>query len=68
MGRFNVAPISSDLFDKPVCPKCGQKMWLAQLRPADEPHHDLRIFECPVCEISERLVVGIKDANPSTMP
>ena len=59
MGRFSVAPISSDIVDRPPCAKCGQKMWLAQLRPAEEPNHDLRIFECPVCEISEGVVVRV---------
>jgi hypothetical protein len=30
----------------PPCPKCGEPMKLMRVEPADEPGHDLRMFEC----------------------
>jgi len=38
-----------DIFDRPVCPRCGGLMWLALIEP-DKPDHDRRTFECRECE------------------
>jgi hypothetical protein len=43
----------------PACPKCGARMWLAQISP-DESGHERRTFECPICEISKTNVVDRK--------
>ena len=33
----------------PTCPKCGERMWVAQIKP-NEPGFDTCIFECPTCD------------------
>jgi hypothetical protein len=43
-------PARSVLFH-PSCPKCGAKMWLVGIEPA-EPGYDLRTFECAPCEVA----------------
>ena len=44
---------------RPGCPKCGTQMLLARIVP-DSPGHELRTFECPMCEHSEDVVANIK--------
>lgn len=34
---------------RPLCSKCGTLTQLSRIEPADEPHHDLRTFECTAC-------------------
>jgi predicted RNA-binding Zn-ribbon protein involved in translation (DUF1610 family) len=43
---------------RPDCPKCGTVMLLARIMP-DIPGHDLRTFECPMCDHSESIVAKI---------
>ena len=38
---------------QPQCPKCGGSTTLASVEPSDDPEHDLRTFECAVCDHSE---------------
>ena len=43
--------LSSCILDKqqlegPMCPQCGEQMWLARIEPY-EPNHDEHTFECP---------------------
>ncbi len=47
---------------QPSCPKCGQPMWLVRLSRYDATH-DLRSFECQVCEHTESNVVEFKAAG-----
>ena len=50
MTSFNLAmrPYSDSLV-RTQCPKCGVKMWLSRIEPA-EPGHENRTFECPECQ------------------
>jgi hypothetical protein len=41
---------------RPSCP-CGMQMWLSRVMPAEEPNWELRIFECPVCNHAEHVIV-----------
>jgi hypothetical protein len=36
------------IIGRPFCEFCKSQMWLACIEP-DEPDHDRRTFECPVC-------------------
>jgi hypothetical protein len=57
-------PISEtpDVTFQPPCPKCGNPMWLVRLSKYDASH-DLRAFECQVCEYTESNVVEFKVAS-----
>jgi len=44
------------------CPKCGNPMWLVRLSKYDGTH-DLRTFECRVCEYTESNVVEFRVAR-----
>jgi hypothetical protein len=44
---------------QPPCAKCGSPMWLVRLDPHDRDH-DLRTFECKVCEYSESKVIKFR--------
>jgi transcription elongation factor Elf1 len=44
---------------RPECPKCGTQMLLARVVP-DSSEHELRTFECPICEHSEEVVAKIE--------
>ena len=44
---------------QPPCPKCGLPMWLVNLSKVDL-EHDLRTFECKVCEHTESAVVKFR--------
>jgi len=35
--------------ETPMCPKCGEQMWVARIEPI-EPSFDICIFECPTCD------------------
>jgi len=37
--------------ERPICARCGSKMWLARVTLAG-PQSEFRTFECPVCEVS----------------
>jgi hypothetical protein len=58
MPQFHHAPglpkLPTDL--QPPCPKCRNPMWLVRLTKYDDKH-DLRSFECKVCEHSENRIV-----------
>jgi hypothetical protein len=41
---------------QPPCPNCNAPMWLVRLQP-HSPGHDLRTFECKVCNFTESKVV-----------
>jgi hypothetical protein len=40
----------------PECPRCGTQMMLARIMPGSLGH-ELRTFECPMCEHSEGALV-----------
>ena len=44
---------------QPPCPRCGMPMWLVRIAKFDATH-DLRTFECKVCEHTENKVVEFK--------
>jgi hypothetical protein len=44
---------------QPPCPNCGQPMWLVRLARHGSDH-DLRNFECKVCDHSESRVIKFK--------
>jgi hypothetical protein len=48
------------LLERPVCSKCGTKMWLARIEPHDRPDHDVRTFECSECDHSEIMTVKFR--------
>lgn len=31
---------------RPLCERCGARMYLTRIEPSDELNHDLRTFEC----------------------
>ncbi len=43
---------TSDIDDRPTCPKCGSGMWLAHVETQQGNNTEIRTFKCPVCEIS----------------
>ena len=45
---------------RPLCSKCGQLTQLARIEPAEEPHHDLRTFECLTCGNTDVVLVKFK--------
>jgi hypothetical protein len=42
------------------CLKCGLPMFLSHIEPADQPNHDLRIFECTICGYSVTVTVKFR--------
>jgi len=44
---------------KPLCARCGDRMYLVRIEPADEANHDLRIFEC-LCGHAETVKIKFK--------
>ena len=44
---------------QPPCPKCTAPMWLVQLSKVDS-EHDLRTFECKVCDHTESKIIKFK--------
>ena len=55
MSQTQSNPTNAESIDRPYCPRCGSKMWLARVSP-DEKGHEWRTFECPVCELSQEKV------------
>ena len=47
--------------DGPPCIKCGNGTTLTMIEPADEPDHDRRTFECPMCGHVMRTIVKFKN-------
>ena len=45
---------------RPLCSKCGTLSALARIEPAEEPHHDLRTFECPACGTTDVVKVQFR--------
>lgn len=45
---------------RPACASCGQPAWLVRIEPAPEPDHDLRTFECSVCEAIQTMKVKFR--------
>jgi len=44
---------------QPPCPKCGAPMWLVRMSAFDDTH-DLRTFNCQVCEHTQSMAVKFK--------
>ena len=42
---------------RPACSKCGRPTTLARIEPAAKSGHDLRTFECTVCDNVDTLDV-----------
>jgi hypothetical protein len=59
MPQSHFLAFSKRSFDRPDCTECGARMRLARIEPA-QPDHDLRTFECPVCQHSESIAVKYK--------
>jgi len=47
---------------QPPCPKCGNAMWMTRISKYDADH-DLRTFECKVCDHIESNIVEFKAAG-----
>jgi hypothetical protein len=45
---------------RPACISCGQPAWLVRIEPAPEPDHDLRTFECSICEATQTVKVKFR--------
>jgi len=43
--------INEPSIDRPVCERCGSRMWLLKISP-DGVGMEMRTFQCPVCEVS----------------
>lgn len=50
-------PLSAD---RPTCPECGLLMRLSRIEPTEQAGHDLRVFECQVCDNTESIVVKFR--------
>ena len=48
---------------RPLCSKCGAVTQLARIMPANDPHYDLRTFECTTCDNAD--VVKIRSNRPA---
>jgi hypothetical protein len=56
MAQFQTTAPNSEAIEYPTCPKCGSPIWITRV----EPDLDKRVFECPVCDISQNAVTNIK--------
>lgn len=45
---------------RPRCSRCGAPTTLARIEPAAKPGHDLRTFECTVCNNADMLEVAYR--------
>lgn len=59
MTLYKPATAYSDAIKRPLCPKCGAKMWLARIEP-DSPGYENQTFECPACNAELTEIVKIK--------
>jgi hypothetical protein len=50
--------MTSTEYTRPDCPQCVAQTYLARIEP-EKPGHDLRTFECPRCQHTERAVVKV---------
>ena len=57
MTLFQKTPPDSEPIKRPTCPNCGSSMWITRIS-SDGPDVDMRAWECPVCDISERAVMN----------
>jgi hypothetical protein len=57
MAQVQTVPTSLDDIARPACSRCGAKTWLTRIEPSGVPDHEVLIFECPICEITETKVV-----------
>ena len=46
---------------RPPCSKCGGSTSLARIEPALKPGHDLRTFECTVCNNADIIDVAYRE-------
>ncbi len=47
---------NAPVHERPECPKCSARMYLAIIEP-EKPGFDLRTYECPSCRHAETVVV-----------
>jgi predicted RNA-binding Zn-ribbon protein involved in translation (DUF1610 family) len=59
MTIYQPATTYSAAIIRPSCPRCGTRMMLARIEPA-QPEHDKRTFECPKCGNEHSEVVKFK--------
>ena len=45
---------------RPRCSKCGAPTTLARIEPATQPGHDLRTFECTVCNNADVIDIAYR--------
>ena len=68
MRESHYKPPSQIGIDRPPCAKCGARMWLILIEPADDPNYDARCFECLDCDHSEIVLVEIKSVARPLFP
>ena len=59
MAQPNSVSEKAGVTFQPPCPNCGQPMWLVRIAALDSTH-DIRMFECKVCDHSESKVVEFR--------
>jgi hypothetical protein len=57
MAQSQTTPPNSESTELPTCPNCGSPKWSTWIGIG--PDIDKRVFECPVCDISESGVLNI---------
>src|SRR5215471_3323130 len=61
MRKDHILP-QQRIIGRPFCEFCKAQMWLACIEP-DEPDHDKRTFECPMCPNITVRVVKYRSSN-----
>jgi len=62
MAQSHPIPDAPGTFLQPPCPKCGNPMWMTRISKYNTDH-DLRTFECKVCDHVESNIVEFKAAG-----
>ena len=63
-ARIMPQPYSFYPTERPIaqrrCPTCHLPMFLSRIEPGDEPHHDMRTFECLTCKYVETVTTKFR--------
>ena len=62
-ASYRVLTLSRDRLMEAPCTKCGAKMVLARIEPA-EPGYDLRTFECTKCNNADQYILEYEASSP----
>ena len=59
MSRSHFTRGASHNIERPTCPKCSGRLWLAGIEPST---HDVdqRTFRCPECAFSETVLIKFR--------